>query len=238
MDTLTRRVSWIRILVEAGIIVGSILAAFGIDAWWDSKADTRQEEALLIALVEDFDAAERGLEEAMIRHEIVVSATERLLQFSDSRSASASDYPLLDTLVSKLFYRPTWDPPMGTVETLLGSGRLDLLSNPELVSELTRWTAMVENFRQRESVAERHFYERVYPFLASHINLKDVDKAIPVEVPWEQRPANAHRLVSEPEFQNIVYMHWVLHWNVQYELPEVEAALSRIGSLTQAELGH
>ncbi len=31
---MSRRVSWTRILVEAGIIVGSILAAFGIDAWW------------------------------------------------------------------------------------------------------------------------------------------------------------------------------------------------------------
>ncbi len=127
---------------------------------------------------------------------------------------------------------------MGTVETLLGSGRLDLLNNSDLVSELTRWTAMVGNFKQRESVAESHFYEHVYPFLASHINLKDVDKAIPFEVPWEQRPANAHRLVSDPDFQNTVYMHWVLHRTVQYEHPDLEAALRRISGLTRAEIGN
>ena len=32
---MTRPIPWLRVFVEGVVIVGSILLAFGIDAWWD-----------------------------------------------------------------------------------------------------------------------------------------------------------------------------------------------------------
>ena len=64
------------------------------------------------------------------------------------------------------FYRPTFDPPMGTVSTILGSGRLDLLSNQELAAELTRWSSLVEDLQELEKSANDHFYQTLYPYLA------------------------------------------------------------------------
>jgi hypothetical protein len=237
MDTIPARASWRRILVEVSVIIGSILAAFAIDAVWESRSEAIQEEALLRALADDFEAAAGELERVTAAHGIVLSSTEQILHFSEADSVPDSSRALADTLVSNLFFRPSWDPPMGTIETLLGSGRLDLLRNPHLVAELTQWRETVASLQRNELDAERHFYDRIFPYLATRLSLKDVDKAIPRDVPWEQKPADAYRLILDPEFQNIVYMYWVLHWNVEKELPALEAALERVRSLTQAELG-
>ncbi len=34
---MTRQIPWIRVLVESVVIVGSILLALGIDAWWEGR---------------------------------------------------------------------------------------------------------------------------------------------------------------------------------------------------------
>ncbi len=34
---MTRQIRWLRVLVEGVVIVGSILLAFGIQAWWDGR---------------------------------------------------------------------------------------------------------------------------------------------------------------------------------------------------------
>ena len=35
-DQLSCQIPWLRVFVEGVVIVGSILLAFGIDAWWDA----------------------------------------------------------------------------------------------------------------------------------------------------------------------------------------------------------
>ena len=40
--TATRQIPWLRVCVEGVVIVGSILLAFGIDAWWNMKATRRR----------------------------------------------------------------------------------------------------------------------------------------------------------------------------------------------------
>ena len=47
------QIPWLRVFVEGVVIVGSILLAFGIDAWWDERQDRAVEQALLTGLVED-----------------------------------------------------------------------------------------------------------------------------------------------------------------------------------------
>ncbi len=53
----TRSIPWPRILVEGVVIVGSILLAFGIDAWWDGVQERALEleyaERLRADLVQD-----------------------------------------------------------------------------------------------------------------------------------------------------------------------------------------
>ena len=42
--------------MEGVVIVGSILLAFGIEAWWDGMQERAEEQVVLLALQEEFTA--------------------------------------------------------------------------------------------------------------------------------------------------------------------------------------
>jgi len=54
-----------RISIETTAIVGSILLAFAIDAWWDSWRDIERESMLLVALDHDFEQNRNLLRETV-----------------------------------------------------------------------------------------------------------------------------------------------------------------------------
>ncbi len=89
-----------------------------------------------------------------------------------------------------------------------------------------------------ETEARDHFYDKFYPYLATRINLKDLDKALPQflnSYPWEQHQTAAYTLLSDQEFLNIVYIHWVLKVNILTNLEPAEDSLSRIRDLIESE---
>jgi len=236
---MTQKIRWFRLSAEAVAIVASILFAFGIDAWWESRSDARQERVLLNALAEDFANAGEQLSETKSRHTGVARAGEQLLTYGEIGSVPVSERDNVDILVSRHFDRDTYDPPMGTVGSVLGSGRIDLLTNQRLLTELTQWSAAVAHLRFRQIYAIDHFNERFYPYISSRLDLEDVDKGFAqfVDFPWEQEPAHAYQLVADQDFLNIVYMHWVLTKNVlDAGLAPVEESIETIQALIEAEL--
>jgi len=235
----TQTIPWIRLSAEAAAIVGSILLAFAIDAWWDSRSDARRSTALLSALSEDIAVAAAQLSETKRRHTGVAEAGAQLLTYGELGSVPEAERGNVDRLVSRHFDRDTYDPPTGTVDSVLGSGRIDLLTNQQLVAELTQWSAAVVHLRFRQTYAIDHFHEYLYPYLSSQLDLEDLDKGFAqyVDFPWRQEPANAYRLVADQEFLNILYMHWVLTNNVlDGGIAPVEESLRRIQRLIEAEL--
>jgi len=61
---VSRQIPWTRILVEGAVIVGSILLAFGIDAWWEGRSEAQAEQDILVSLEADFT---RNRDEHIIR---------------------------------------------------------------------------------------------------------------------------------------------------------------------------
>lgn len=75
------RIPWFRVLVEGVVIVGSILLAFGIDAWWDGLKERGEEQIFLTQLSEDMAAAEQVISGTQIWSINSVRAIEHVLPF-------------------------------------------------------------------------------------------------------------------------------------------------------------
>ena len=233
-----RSIPWARLSVEGALIVVSILAAFSIDAWWAARSDKAQERILLVSLSADFAEAEQLLSHIKSRHIRLARAGEKLITYGESGNIPVGERDDIDRAVSNHFDRAVYDPPMGTIDSILGSGNINLLSNYQLIAELTQWSAVVTHFRRIELAAQNNFYQRFYPYLASRLDLEDLDKGFAkyVDFPWEQEPTDAYKLLSDQEFLNIVYMHWVLSKNIITDIGRVEESLARIRKLIDVEL--
>ena len=62
------QVPWLRVFVEGVVIVGSILLAFGLQAWWDELGRRDQEQMLINGLSEDLREDSTDCADFLIQH--------------------------------------------------------------------------------------------------------------------------------------------------------------------------
>ena len=65
---MSKQIPWLRVFVEGLVIVGSILLALALDAWWDGVQEAERRQALLRGLASDFEAAATDLDRVAQMH--------------------------------------------------------------------------------------------------------------------------------------------------------------------------
>ena len=83
------RSGW-RLAAEGLVIVISILAAFGIQALWEDRGETEEEQRLLGALLEESQDALAQIDANMVFHEVLVASTKAILSAPLSQTAAFS----------------------------------------------------------------------------------------------------------------------------------------------------
>ena len=138
-----QNIQWKRLSVEAAAIVGSILLAFVIDAWWDDVQERAEEREILTALRTEFEANQKVLAQTAEAHRRALNAMQDIV------SASKSDITVHDASLGSLFRfagsTPHYNPATGALAATIGSGRLRLVRNVELRIRLAGWNAVISD---------------------------------------------------------------------------------------------
>ena len=132
---VTRRIPWARVLVEAAVIVASILLAFGIDAWWERQRQAELERDYLVALLVDVEAV-ISVSEQQIPLQIAAN------QVSDSIAASLwRGTPIADSTLSDLWADLGQGYGLATTlhvyEELVSSGGVEKVTDPSVRRSLS-----------------------------------------------------------------------------------------------------
>lgn len=131
--------------------MASILAAFPLDAWWDGRNERVEEREALVALRTEFGEARdrveryRGYQGRILR--AAASATDSV-EASLLRGAAATVVP--DTALGLLYIPPTTSLSLGTLNSLLASGRLGIIRDRALRTALASWGASLEELNEEE----------------------------------------------------------------------------------------
>ena len=137
-------VPWKTITVEAVAIVLSILLAFAIDAWWAEKKEGDVEHAALLSLRSDFIASREQMAW------VLVSLESSQTDFARFRSATTAELIEIDPdtirrFLSAFVKNHTFDPVTATLDALVSDGRLGLISDAQLLSQLSGWQRDLDN---------------------------------------------------------------------------------------------
>lgn len=126
----TSEIPWKRIGIEAVAIVGSILAAFAIDAWWQDRQEKRDERSYLTSLRQEFIRGQEGIAQGESFHRDVLDANVALInqiQAEDRDSVESLHY------MFSLLSRPTnIRPPRAVFDDLISSGGTQLVQSDDL----------------------------------------------------------------------------------------------------------
>jgi hypothetical protein len=163
--TESQTIPWKTITVEAVAIVVSILLAFAIDAWWAEKKEGEVEHVALQALRADFLASREQLE-------VVVRSLESArTDFDRFQSATTAELIEIDSDTTRYFLTAlsknhTFDPVTSTLDALVNDGRLGLISDDQLLEQLSDWRRKLDNIEdisselRNESVRVRRAMEQ------------------------------------------------------------------------------
>lgn len=131
-------------LGEAVAIILSILIAFAIDAGWDVWQERKEEAELLIALRSEYELNLESVQQTIDGHRSHISDVQAISELR------AADWDTLSVnrasqLVLSLANPWTFDPALGTTETLISSGWIGLLRDRELAAMLTTFVNFTED---------------------------------------------------------------------------------------------
>jgi hypothetical protein len=160
----TRQIPWRRILLEGAVIVVSILLAFSIDAWWNSRIEQQREREQLISMLAEFKASLSGLDAVLTSIQGHAKNVESLIALLKA----AGDEPVMvpGALLGSAITWRTSDISTSTLDALMASGDLNLLRNVELRANLARLPAILLDVTEDEIVAQKFAESEMSVFLA------------------------------------------------------------------------
>lgn len=153
-----------RLVLEAAAIVGSILLAFAIDAWWDEFQDAVDTRENLVDVRMEFLEYEAELERRYELWSDYAGSMGRLLDVA--RSGEAPPAVVMDTLLHDLTWASTFDPGTGAVDALIASGRMEFVRSLELRSAVAAWDGVAAEVQDNEVLARDFITMILLPYLA------------------------------------------------------------------------
>lgn len=205
-------ISWKRIGAEAIAIVGSILLAFSIDAWWSDRQEHRESMLLLAALRVEFVGNIELIDTELKYRKAVKAEAEKLLGklIANTEIEPNEISPLLGNLV----WWGKADLSIGAINSLLLSGKLSLIDDPQLRQRLASIPSAYSRIARNEDQDYETFKNVLMPYLYENASLPQIsnslsgrpgvgDFALEQEYP-EPAIYDYSNLIADPKFEGIL----------------------------------
>lgn len=206
----TRKIPLKRISAEIAAIIISILLAFSIDAWWDSRRDIERESMLLVTLKHDFEQNRELLKEALASNQESLATVQ---EFSNVIANSETAPQNFDLLYAQSFRVQFFEPVSATYDALFSGGDFALIRSDELRQAMVEWRRSVASNNRAEGYLTEQFMDDVYAYATKTGSLsklfadqtKRLTDANVVSAPVN--PAYGHdreQLMNNREFHNLL----------------------------------
>lgn len=139
------------LFAEGLVIVVSILSAFALDTWWDGRSERAEERATLHALRVEFAVGRESVEERQGFQQRILQSVGSVTDSLDAALTRGDlQVALPDTAVGLAYIPPTTSVTLGTLDGLVASGRLGIITDPELRAALGSWGNSLGELNEEE----------------------------------------------------------------------------------------
>ncbi|MGQ0836277.1 MAG: hypothetical protein ACT4O5_15435 [Gammaproteobacteria bacterium] len=191
-------------LGDIAVVTVGILLAFALEAWWDGRASTRQEQFHLRALASDFRQNAERLKAMIERQDRVSTSCRRLLAVA--RGEEDGSPASIRELMSEVFNSARYEPVMGAYEALVNSGGLVLIRDEVLRGALAEFAAQ-ERGDYAERFSDAHYFAFTHEFVG-RLRFVEAEKAVPA------RPDEYAALLADPRFQEFLLLRQAIERDV------------------------
>ena len=155
---MSQEIPWKRFVVEAIVIISSILLAFAIDAAWETRQTRASERAALEGLRQDFVVMQEQLGLAIATHRVRGESFEWFQAATREEILSLSPESSGD-IYRNLYVAVTFDVTRGGVDALIGSGTLNLIQNRQLRDLVSTFLTVHDDLADERAMMSSSSYD-------------------------------------------------------------------------------
>ena len=225
-------IPWTRIFAEGIAVVASILLAFAIDAWWDERQIRVEEQQILQGLEEEFIS----IREVLTRHldfhlQDIQSLKKVLMTFEDNLSDDAGSS--VEAALLEMTAPITTDLGNGTLDALLNSGRIDILTNRALRVRLAGWERVIGEVWDDQANNAKMVFEIYLPYFISENVAVGVSMGQSYDWPIPTKsiaddPDAIQQLLGDQKFRILVEIRYGFKMHLTGEFESAIAAAEEI----------
>lgn len=187
---VTSGIQPLRLLAEALAIVVSILLAFWIDAWWEEHKERQAERTAIENLTVDFHENLRQLRMDRQRQREAMDAAVALLGMVGPEPDAALSAETLAPLLVSCLTNSSFEPRLGTLNSLIYSGRLQLLRDVRLRALLTEFPSAAQDLNDWQRVERQNTEQYMLRFTFDYVALPDIMVALASSQPTDDSSIN------------------------------------------------
>lgn len=161
--------NWFAVGIDLVIVVLGVFMGLQVQEWSVARADRNAEEVALERLIVEYEKNIAILAEDKAKSERAISGTEILLtMIAPEPDPDLSDEtvfgPLMDCLQNAKFV-----PALGVTNSLIASGDLRLIGDPEIQRMLTQWPATAQTMIEWQEIERDHGEELIFGLTTEYI---------------------------------------------------------------------
>ena len=233
---------------EIVLVVIGILIALSINNWNEKQKDIAQEQLILMQLQREYKSNLNQLDEKILMRNEGLEACQILLNYIDN--------PL--SIDSNVFYKSFWqiirDPTFDPIENdIIGSEKLRLIQNQELVELLSNWSSEVFQVQELELEYQKFRSEIIVTCtnrLGISRNINDAlwkDGYTPTEalnkknnykfsIKPTKKELNLNKIISDVELEGIVSMAITFNQMTNMQSQTLRERIKKMLSIIENEI--
>lgn len=237
LSKAVREQNWFAVALELVIVVLGVVIGFQVTAWGNERAARAQEQVLLRGLHGDFVANRAKYDQIAADHALRIRRL-RDLHALTGPDASEPGAALFDSLLYSAIDWRNFDPTVGRIDAVLGSGQIALIQSDSLQAALASWPSTLVDMQQNEQFVADVVLERFTPYLHARYPLVVADARTGLIEPARPNPFPVDRqaLLTDLVFANLVEEHWVQTSIILRDGAPVRQLIDDILQLIEAEL--
>ena len=162
---------------EIILVVFGILIALSINNWNQKRLERTEEKIILSNLKEDFQSAVDEFKYLNSLREDVIKTAKAIYEV-EIKNIENYKSSYLDSLIFRTMTAPTFNNQAGSLNVLLTSGKINLISNQPLKKSLIEWPGDVADMVEDE-INHSNLYVDIYQnILDKYISWNDVFKQV------------------------------------------------------------
>jgi len=160
---------------EILLVVVGILIALQVNNWNHSRLERLEEKSILATLHSEFLENKKQLDNTTATYKGAMNANLILMDLIGKSTEELRKYNL-DSLFAASLPSSQIVFSNNTVKNIVQTGKLDIITNPEIVTLINQWEAATVMIKEREQILQAWINNQLIPLINDYVAFKQIDQ--------------------------------------------------------------